>query len=183
MKVLCRDLAKVRSRLAELQAVLEASGTEHNIVFDTPGGDLRKADSLLRLRRYGNAVVTYKGPRGEKGVRAVRSRTEIETEVSDFDAAKMLLESLGYVKTWIYEKRREKWVLGEAEVALDTLPFIGDYVEIEAADEKKVMETFGLLGLSQEDVTPYTYIEIFLEYLDSNGLDFRDLVFEREDDQ
>ncbi len=183
VKVRCRDLAKVRSTLADLQAVLKASGIEHNIVFDTPAGDLRKADSLLRLRRYGDVVITYKGPRGPKDV-TVRSRAEIEIGVSDFDAATALLEGLGYVKTWIYEKKREKWVLGEeAEVALDTLPFIGDYLEIEAADEAKVMEAFGLLGLSREDITPHTYIEIFLEYLDSHGLDFRDMVFEREDDQ
>ena len=179
-KVRCADPAALRRRLVELGAEPQASGLEYNVVFDTPRGELVSADRLLRLRRYGGNLLTYKGPRSEPAG-AVKSRAEVEVEVSDFAAAATLLEGLGYVRAWVYEKKRETWDLDGVQVLLDTLPRIGHYVEVEAASEALVLDTFSRLGLSPGQATSLTYLEIFQEYLDEKGLDLKEMVFEEKE--
>lgn len=179
-KARCADPEALRRRLVELGARRRASGLEHNVVFDTPRGDMGSADRLLRLRRYGKNFLTYKGPRGEPaGI--VKSRAEVEVEVSDFAATARLLEGLGYVRAWVYEKKRETWDLDGVQVLLDTLPGIGHYVEVEAASEALVVETFSRLGLSAGQATSLTYLELFQEYLDEKGLDLKEMVFEEKE--
>jgi adenylate cyclase, class 2 len=168
-------LDQVRGRLGRLGARLVESGFEHNIVFDTPDGRLRSKDSLLRLRKYVTSVLTFKGPRA--GSRPVKSRREVEFEVSDFDSAAELLESLGFVRTWTYQKQREKWSLDEAKVFLDVVPYLGSFVEVEAADEERVMEALGRLGIPKSSITPATYLELFEEYRRTSGETTTDMVF------
>lgn len=181
-KILCRDPDALRARLVELGAEIEASGLEHNVVFDTPEGLLQKRDALLRLRSYAGVVLTYKGPRDDRSC-GVKDRAETEVEVSDFDAAESIITSLGFTSTWVYQKRREKWKLGPVEVCLDTLPAIGHYAEIEAPTRREVLDTLGVLGLSEGDITPLTYLEVFKEHLEKRGLEFQDMVFKREDEK
>ena len=50
------------------------------------------------------------------------------------DAMDAILESLGFNPTLIYEKRRERWQLGETEIVLDELPF-GLFMEIEGEED------------------------------------------------
>ncbi len=38
---------------------------------------------------------------------AVKQQTEYETEVSDAGATEMIIKSLGFIKTLVYEKRRK----------------------------------------------------------------------------
>jgi adenylate cyclase, class 2 len=170
-------LDAVRSKLGELGGRLADAGFERNVVFDTPDGKLRAKDSLLRLRRYNKAILTFKGPRLAAGA-AVKSRAEIEFEVSDFDAAAELLESLGFERVWVYEKRREKWTLEGAKVFLDVLPHIGEFIEVEGSDEDEVLSTLEKLGVSKRAVTPKTYLELFDEYSRRSGKRMTDMVFE-----
>ena len=59
-----RDAASARRRLVAAGfRLLKRRVFEQNTVFDTPGLKLRKAASLLRVRRAGkSATLTYKGP-------------------------------------------------------------------------------------------------------------------------
>ena len=60
--------------------------------------------NLLRLRKNYSAFLTYKGSSWIKD--GVFSRQEIEFEIGDFEAAKRLIESLGFRVVVIYEKYR-----------------------------------------------------------------------------
>jgi adenylate cyclase class 2 len=176
-KARCADLDAARKRLTAAGAVLVQSGFERNVCFDTREGELYAADSLLRLRKYGNVVLTYKGPRAD-APHAVKSRTEIEVEVDDFDGMSAILEALGFVRVWAYEKKREEWSLAGAKVCLDSLPKIGDYVEVEAASEAGVWALLDRLGIPRGDVTPKTYVEIFREFTGGKDSRLPDMVFE-----
>ncbi len=180
VKVPCPDLDAVRQRLLAFGAVTSADGLERNIVFDTPDHSLRAADSLLRLRRYGESVLTFKGPRASSSD-AVKSREEIEFEVSDFDAASDVLARLGFHRVWAYEKRREKYLLADAVVCLDTVPALGSFVEIEAPDAAIVKLTLEKLGLSMENATPLTYLELFIKCCGTSGRTLPDMVFDDEE--
>ena len=176
-KARCSDLAAVRKRLAEFGARAIQKGFERNVVFDTPEGTLRSGDSLLRLREYSNVVLTFKGPR-RSAADPIKSRDEIEVEVGDFDRTAEMLAALGFVKVWAYEKQREEWLLGDAKVCLDTLPAIGDYVEVEAPEEAEVRSVLAKLGVDERDVTPHTYAEIFREFAGATGWEIPDMVFQ-----
>jgi adenylate cyclase class 2 len=47
----------------------------------------------------------------------------------------------------VYQKKRQVWRLGGCEVALDELPLLGTFVEIEGPNEKKIADVQKKLGL------------------------------------
>ena len=180
---------------------------EHNTYFDTPEGTLRASDRGLRLRvmqplarppcgagilpasekqgqeagkmpapqaLLGEAVVTFKGPRrpGE-----LKIRQEEEFAVSSAGAARAALEGLGFPATLSFEKRREYFRLGGAEVCLDELPQLGFFLEIEAADEATVQQVRRLLGLADAPALAQSYIHMVADHLSARSPAQRDLRF------
>ena len=176
-KARCADLDAVRRKLTGFGARQLRAGLERNVCFDTPDGSLRKSDSLLRLRQYGGEVLlTFKGPRKKRGA-PVKNRVEVELEVSDFDKMSSLLENLGFPRVWAYEKKREEWTLGAVKVCLDTVPVLGEYVEVEAATEGEVLSVIDRLGVPRGDITPLTHVELFGEAVGSRGRQLPDMTF------
>jgi adenylate cyclase class 2 len=176
VKFYVSDLRLLEQRLIRLKAELVQPRThEINLRFDTPKGDLSRAFQVLRLRQDSAARLTYKGPaRVESGV---RSRQEIEFVVSDFDAARALLEALGYQVVMIYEKYRSMYNLGQVHVTLDVLPY-GDFVEIEGPDPESIREVNDRLGLDWEARAPESYVMLFDRLRREMNLPFQDLAFE-----
>jgi adenylate cyclase class 2 len=128
IKIPVPDLAAVRARLAGAERISERHD-ESNVLFDDARGSLRSARNVLRLRRArGRAVLTFKGAAAFEG--AVKRREELETEVTDPDKFRRVLERLGFVPKLRYDKRREEFRLAGCVVALDETP-IGNFVEIE----------------------------------------------------
>ncbi len=145
---------------------LEAAGAELiqerlfevNLRFDRPDGSLSRAQQVLRLRQDNRARLTFKGP-ADAG-EAVSSRMEIEFEVSDFAAARRLLESLGYRVIMLYEKWRTTYRIGAAEIVIDEMPF-GHFCEIEGPDETIIRQTAEFLGLDWEARITASYTALF----------------------
>lgn len=149
------QIAALRERLAALGAT--ACGVEFEVNTLYAGGELDPRKSVLRLRRVGaRAVLTYKERFASDT--AIRQQREDESEVADADAVAAILDALGYRPALMYEKRRETWQLGEAEVVLDELPF-GWFVEIEGP-EAAINEAERKLDLTQATVEPATYPEL-----------------------
>lgn len=176
VKFYVRDLRILEQRLIRLQAQLIQPRThEINLRFDTPGGDLSRAFQVLRLRQDNAARLTYKGPARVEG--GVRVRQEIEFVVSDFQAARALLEALGYQVAMIYEKYRSMYDFGQVHVTLDVLPY-GDFVEIEGPDPESIRSVNDHMGLNWEARAPESYVVLFNRLRQELNLPFRDLVFE-----
>src|SRR5262249_5435065 len=83
----------------------------------------------------GSGILTFKGPEQPA---AVKTREELETEVEDAVELTKILSRLGFQERVRYEKRRETWSLAGCEVAIDELPRLGWYVEIEGPDARSV---------------------------------------------
>ena len=171
-----RSLADIRQRLERAGAVLvQERQHERNLRFDTPDGTLGSGMRALRLREDDAARMTYKGPPQLSG--GARLRQELEFTVSDFDAARQLLEALGFQVYVMYEKFRATYALGEALVTLDEMPY-GDFIEVEAPDGHQVQAAAGKLGLRWEDRSLDSYLVIFDALRARYGFDFTDLSFE-----
>lgn len=136
-------------KLGELGGEFAAELRQTDVYFDDPNGTLTKMDRCLRLRRQrmGEAetiLLTYKGPKQEDDF---KKRQQIEIELTGADSAGKLLSALGYEQALDFEKRRRIWHLGQCEVALDQLPLLGSFVEIEGPDGDKITEAQEKLGL------------------------------------
>jgi adenylate cyclase, class 2 len=150
----------LRRRLEDVGAAAGAGAEfEENVIYNGPGLDPQKR--VLRLRRkIGRAIFTFK----ERGASAsaIKRQREDETEVSDADALVAILDALGYRPALVYEKRRETWRVGGAEVVLDELPF-GLFVEIEG-EEDEILAAEKLLGLESAEAEHAPYPELTLRH-------------------
>jgi predicted adenylyl cyclase CyaB len=171
----------VRARLRGAGAAGPVEHFEINTFFDTEDRSLLAADEGLRLRRDRDVaaasekhVITYKGPRQ---LGPLKSREEVEVEVSDPAAAVLLFERLGYLRTLSFEKRRESWKLDNCKVELDEVPHLGRFVEVEGPDEQSVMRVREKLGLSSRPIVRSSYIALLMSHLQERGDARRDVRF------
>src|SRR5664279_180757 len=161
IKFLVSDVKSLEQKLHELSfRCITPSTREVNILYDLPTQELRHKGELLRLRQYGDKwVVTHKG----KGIPGPhKSRTELETDVSDGPKMDSILRALGYAPTFVYEKFRSEWSDGQGHVVLEHTP-IGDVAEIEG-EAQWIDRTAQALGVSTADYITKSYIELFFEW-------------------
>lgn len=174
-KWLVRDHGRIEQRLLALGAtLLHDRVLEINLRFDDATHSLRSSFEVLRLRQDRQVRLTYKGAKQVDG--GIGRSTEIEFAVSDFDAAKALLEALGYSVYFIYEKYRREYRLDDCIVMLDELPY-GNFVEIEG---KTVAEIHGLaeaLQLEWSANSMMSYTMLFDEYNLQSETRLRNLTF------
>lgn len=145
------SLEEIAKRLAELGAEFLAEQLQTDHYLDDARGALTKTDRCLRLRRQlaGNSerfFLTYKGAK-EKD--QFKKRHQIEIEIKDADSVEKLLSALGYKRALCVEKKRRLWRLAECEVALDQLPLLGSFVEIEGPSDKRIADVQQSLGLAK----------------------------------
>ena len=65
---------------------------------------------------------------------------EYETEISDKEEFKKILNFLDFKKVVTVDKRREYWDCGDLEIALDKIKDLGDFIEVEAKGDFKTAD-------------------------------------------
>lgn len=131
------------------------------------------ADKGLRLRKYGRkGLLTYKRLVNTK-IRA-KVREEIQTEVSDIDKLIEMFRIIGFPELKRKEKIRHTFRLGSTLVMVDRLPFMGYFVEIEAASGIELKKTARRLGFDPAKGSRDSYDNIFLNYYIVNAAKFKD---------
>jgi predicted adenylyl cyclase CyaB len=157
MKFRVPHLPAVARRLRELRASRLDAVLQDDQYFDTPGRRLLRRGCGLRLRtqrplRAGRtaherpAELTYKGP-ALRGRRA-KVRPEHQTRVDDASAVAVVLSACGLRPMLRLQKRRATYRLGRCTVALDELPILGCFVEIEGPGESAIESVRRRLGLT-----------------------------------
>ena len=168
------DRAVLEQRLVQIGAQHSELVFEVNTFFDTPDGQLKRRDEGLRLRvnewheGQSTVVITHKGPCRESPLK-VRSETELE--VMDSIVAGKLLEQLGYEPKLSFEKHRQRWRIDDCLVELDTIPYLGDYVEVEGASEQIVMEMRSRLDLQDLPLIRASYAALLSDYAREHGIE------------
>jgi adenylate cyclase, class 2 len=172
IKLRLTSRAAGRRALARLGAKRSiARHFEDNLLFDDAARTLLAGGGVLRLRRTPKAaLLTYKGPKSVR--QGVRSRLEIETRIEDGDSVQRILEALGYLPRFHYQKHREAYRLGRCEIVLDETP-IGIFLEIEGPPAS-IHRIAAALGRSRADYLLESYVSLFFAQ-GGRG----DMVFER----
>lgn len=108
------------------------------VVFKQKDKPLQK--SYFRVRDEWNRITcTYKTL--SDGDLDIESMKEVETEVSDFDAMKKILELSWLIQSAYQESYRETWsIWGEVYFMLDQWPWIQAFIEVEWSNEEIVKE-------------------------------------------
>ncbi len=133
---------------------------EVNTLYDLPGQKLGRKGELLRLRKYGEAWRLTHKARARAG--RYKSRTELETEVSDGPRMDEILQALGYRPVFTYEKFRSEWSDSKGHVVLDHTP-IGDVAEIEGP-ARWIDQTAKALGVTPASYITKSYAELFFDW-------------------
>ncbi len=115
--------------LKQAGAAMEKTVNQSDSYYNAPDRDFGQTDEALRLRdQEGQVYLTYKGKKMDAGS---KTRKEVEVEVADLKKMEEILLSLGFKKTLEVHKVREIYHLEGAEICLDHVEGLGDFVELE----------------------------------------------------
>lgn len=155
-------------RLAELGAVHRRDECHSDVYFNAPHRDFADTDEALRLRSVdGRTVLTYKG---SKLTADSKSRLEYSTDVDPAEMSSILL-ALGFKEVAEVKKRRGVFELDDITLCVDDVDDVGEFIELErcvpGGDDvgehlAHLFALLGKLGLSKEDTTTVSYLEMLL---------------------
>ena len=149
---------------------MRARHHESNVLYDFGDRRLESADCIVRVRSTdAGGVLTFKGPKSIAS--GVRSREEIETTVADPSVLATVLDRLGLMPAFRYEKYREVWQWNGQEIVLDETP-IGVFLEIEG-DTEGIHAAAAALGFMPGEFIPDTYVGLFFAGGGSGDMLFR----------
>ena len=138
------DTDDLRARLKALGGVLvhpERFMRRKN--FDRTDRSLQKVGGWIRVRDEGEKVtLSYKQVEN----RTLHGTKEVSIDVGDFNATCVFLEATGFHEKAYQETKREAWRLGDADVTIDTWPWVPSFVEIEGPSEANVKDAAAQLG-------------------------------------
>lgn len=173
-KILNIDRKQIENKLLSLGAKKVFDGEVHALFFDFDNNGLKKKKRIIRLRKEGNkAVLTTKEGISKEGAKISE---EHEVEVSDFETAKKMLETLG-LSAWLdMTKRRTTYSLDGVHFEIDNYTgeydHIPEFLEIEAKDKKTIYKYAKILGFSQDDCKPWTAKDLMKYFPKNEGKHF-----------
>ena len=146
-KFLSIDHDDIRKKLKALDARLEKPlRIMRRVTIDNP--HMKAKDAFVRIRDEGDRVaVTYK----QFDQLSIDGAKEIEIIVSHFDDSIALFAATGLPHKSYQESKRETWKLNDAEIVLDTWPWLNPYIEIEGDNVEIVKAVTKSLGLKWKD--------------------------------
>lgn len=176
------DPEQARAALMDMGAQPISRRSENNLRMDGTDRRLRDNGVMLRVRQTDTDgalahILTIKMDTESDTSHGMRVRREIEFKIDDqLETILTVLEILGYVPYWRYEKRREIYRLDALEIVLDEMPY-GWFLEMEgeAADIEACMQK---MHLTREQGIMLSYSEIFENVRAALGMERIDLTFE-----
>ncbi|MFI4913274.1 MAG: class IV adenylate cyclase [Sedimentisphaeraceae bacterium JB056] len=169
IKIKVDNHASILEKLKTLDSHFEGTIYQKDCYFDNSAADMITLGCCLRLRSesdvHGNLLKSILCYKGRKIAAKIKSRTELETLVSEPGNTEDILTALGYSISLSFNKKRTTWLLNDCEVCLDLLPALGAYVEIEGPSEEKVIATAELLDLNINEQEQKSYANLVGSFL------------------
>lgn len=138
------DKGEIRKKLKEIGAeCVKPEVLMRRFVFYTG------PHSFARVRDEGGGkiVMTYKNISDEKSILGTK---EVNVVIDNYENGVLFMRGCGLEEKAEQESYRETWMFGEAEICIDTWPWIPTFIEIEGPSEKAVWDTAEKLGLKRE---------------------------------
>ncbi|MBU0757310.1 MAG: class IV adenylate cyclase [Nanoarchaeota archaeon] len=162
IKLLEIDEDKIIQKLISIGAKKVFDGDLISIYFDDKAEVFFDKGNVLRLRKKKDRTeLTVKTPIDFDGIKRM---DEYQTEVSDIDETKKILNALGYIERLIYKKHRKSFVLDSIHFEIDKYQDIPVFLEIEAQIEDELKKACLLLELEFNDSKPWTAKEVLEFY-------------------
>jgi adenylate cyclase class 2 len=176
------DARALKRRLAELGfRPIQRRHFESNTLFDFADLRLRRARSLLRLRRADKQwTLTFKG--APQRSRQYKIRRETETAVDDGEQLREIFLTLGLHKGFCYEKYRTVYAsgAGSAESPTPLLVYdetpIGNYLELEGP-KRWIDRVARRLGYGRADYITASYAALYCQWCRERGEKPGDMMF------
>ena len=141
--------------------------------YDTTDELLRQKDLTVRLRRVNSHILlALKGPRIFLPKKLYK-RIELEFTVCDESEIREQFKYQELITTAIIEKRRYCFYLYDCSIAIDELPFIKAFIEIESDTYENIKEVLQHLSLSEDNAVNKNYTELLELKLSGLGLPIR----------
>jgi len=175
VKFYLSDMSFIRNCIIGLGAESKGRVFETNIRFEDTDKNLARNKSLLRLRKDTRTTLTFKSEPLIKDDQYKVLR-ELEVEISSFSIMKLILESLGFYEEQRYEKHRETFVLKDATLCLDAMPY-GHFLEIEGS-KRQIKKLASQIGLPWDKRIVLNYLAIFDIIKQQSDLPFSDVTFD-----
>ena len=170
VKILDIDVSTIFSVLEKSGAKKVRERLMKRYVYDIPG----KPFSWIRLRSDEQKTTLAV----KKAIDKTGKTYEIETEVSDFEGMKLVLQHLGYEPRAYQENARISYRLDSVEIELDFWPGIPPYLEIEAQSEQEIKETVAKLGFKMSQTIRENTAIIYKKHYDIDIYDYPKLTRE-----
>jgi predicted adenylyl cyclase CyaB len=167
IKIKIDDPQAIKDKILSLGGKKIDEGLKHDVYYDD-GKGFYESGRTIRLRTGNKNLLTYKEP-SDNPDSPVQERLELQIAVEDPKMMEMIMGKLGFKPYRIKEKKFEEFEFDGFVVELHTLPFLGDYLEIEAP-KGKLEEVLPKLGLSVAMGVSKGYGLEFKEYRKEHGL-------------
>ncbi len=166
------NVDELKLKLENLGATFVGSFDYKRKSYDFPGLPLAEQHAWVRVRDEGDRVVmTYK-QRLEANSETMRDggMKEVEIVVSDFNLADQFLKSIGMIEKFYEENKRERYILDNVEVDIDSWPMIKPYIELEGNSWENVKSVAEKLGFDWNTHLRCSTMQIYK----MNGIDEND---------
>jgi predicted adenylyl cyclase CyaB len=158
IKIKVKDLGAVKEKILRLGAKLEKKRFfEENTLYDSPSETLYEKRQALRLRKIGKKTfLTFKGTPQKS--RKFKIRDEYETEAKNQKQLKKILQAIGLVSVFEYQKYRTVFKKSSLKICLDELS-IGKFVELEG-ERNDIVKFAKDLGFSKDEFIKLDYVQL-----------------------
>ena len=140
VRAVIRDPAGFTDFVCKMKGIKRAKKESfiEDLLYDTPDRKLKSKGEKLRIRSFNHGarnMLCWKGIKKSK--RGVKSRKEIEVQVSSFRETAEILESLGYVLNKVIKRKAWYFFWGGTVIRLEFFPVEDVWLaEVEGSLEK-----------------------------------------------
>ena len=179
LKIKVDSFDDIVKKLSSLGASLNGDCLQTDYYFDDSEASLVDSDRCLRIREEtcnGDEQVslTYKGARENH---RFKSRRELGIGVEKAEEMAAIFTAIGYTQTLAFQKKRSIWQIDNCDVALDELPLLGRFVEIEGPDDSTIISVQEKIALGHHSHIEHSYAHLIEEKLNQTNSGKRELFF------